>query len=603
MKKVRDILFPENTKFRKKLRKMNIILKEVIDKKNIQKFFNAQKEDGFKVFYYVKKYLNSKTKPEMDEKYNEWIKKNEIFQNKKTNEKLEIITILIKMTDNSYIKYFKKLIDSLLNQIDLNYEVIVINGCNKKRKIIEDLCDKNKNFTNLNINKNSVNIQEINKYTKGRYCIFLRENIILSKECLYEINKIIEKNANVDFIYSDNDYINILLKNRYNPFFKPDFSPDTLRSFNYIGNFFVVKKDIVLKIKNINLENIYDIIFKCTESSKCIEHVKKILYHSLELEENTNVTDKIAIKNQIDRLGLNGNVRNGYITNTYKIDYKLVKMPLVSIIIPNKDEIEILHKCINSILEKTTYNNYEIIIIENNSEDEKTFEYYEKLKENKKIKILEYKEKGFNYSKIINYGVKQAKGEYIIQLNNDTEIITKNWIEQMISYVQREDIGAVGVKLLYPDKTVQHSGTILGLGGIAGHACANLRRFEKGYFFRNITIQNVSAVTGACMMCKKSIYYEVNFMNEDLSVAFNDVDFCMKIRKLNKLIIYTPFVELIHYESKTRGEENTPAKIERFNDEIDRFTSIWKNELKEGDPYYNKNLDLKNENQYQLKLN
>ena len=351
----------------------------------------------------------------------------------------------------------------------------------------------------------------------------------------------------------------------------------------------------------------YDIFLRMSEivDYKNIIHIPKILYHWRVHKESTSKASEAkpwafdagtkAIESHIKRMNLKGTVEKGLALGTYKVEYKLNKKPKVSILIPNKDSISDLKICINSILEKTTYKNYEIVIIENNSENKETFDYYEELKKDTRIKIVEYKEKGFNYSKIINYGVRNSDGEFILQLNNDTELITSNWLELMLGFCMQERIGAVGVKLLYPDESVQHAGVLLGMGGIAGHYFKFINRYETGYFSRALTIQNITAVTAACMITKREIFEKVGYMNEELEVAFNDIDFCLKIRKAGYDIIYNPYIELWHYESKTRGEENTPEKVKRFNNEIDIFKKYWQKELDNGDPYYNINLRLDND--------
>ena len=247
--------------------------------------------------------------------------------------------------------------------------------------------------------------------------------------------------------------------------------------------------------------------------------------------------------------------------------------------------------CIKSILDLTTYKNYEIDIVENNSENDETFEYYKELEKNEKIKILYYPEKGFNYSKIINYGVKNVDGDYVIQLNNDTKLLTPEWLEEMLGFAQREDVGAVGVKMYYPDDTIQHAGLAIGVNIVAAHMFRGLPKGQHGYFARESSIQDMSAVTAACIMTKREIYEQVGYMDEKFAVAFNDVDFCLKIRELGKLIVYNPFIEFTHYESKTRGDENTPEKKKRFEGEIKLFLKKWDKFLEKGDPYFNRNFD------------
>ena len=303
-------------------------------------------------------------------------------------------------------------------------------------------------------------------------------------------------------------------------------------------------------------------------------------------------TAKKALAYHLERVGLKGTVEDAQVITTYRIKYELESTPLVSIIIPNKDHIEDLKKCLDSIFTKSTYRNFEIIIVENNSTEEKTFEYYKELEENKQIKVLYWKDE-FNYAAICNFGAKAASGEQLLMLNNDIEIITNEWIEELLMFAQRSDVGAVGAKLYFPDDTVQHAGVILGIGGIAGHGHHYLPRKQPGYVNRAVLAQNLSAVTAALMMIPTEVFLEVGGFDEGYKADYNDVDLCMKIREKDYLIIFTPFCEAYHYESKSRGKEDNPEKIKRFNGEIQRFYSKWGEELV--DPYYNPNLDLNNE--------
>lgn len=350
----------------------------------------------------------------------------------------------------------------------------------------------------------------------------------------------------------------------------------------------------------------YDILLRMSEETNKIVHIPKILYHwrvhALSTAKAGGTAKPYAyeagikaIQDHINRLGLKGTVEQGNTLGTYKINYEVIGNPKVSIIIPNKDYINTLKVCLNSLKKLTTYENYEIIVVENNSEESETFEYYKKIDGKDKIKVVYFPEKEFNYSKIINFGVKNSTGDYIIQLNNDTELMTPNWIQEMLGFAQREDVGAVGVELFYPDNTIQHAGIIIGIGGVAGHVFKNLPKGIHGYFSKDAMIQNLSAVTAACMMTPKSIYDDVDYMDEKFKVAFNDVDFCLKIREKGKLIVYNPFVQFKHYESKSRGFEDTPEKKERFQAEIDRFHDKWQSVLDKGDPYYNINLRLDND--------
>lgn len=288
----------------------------------------------------------------------------------------------------------------------------------------------------------------------------------------------------------------------------------------------------------------------------------------------------------------NGKVENsGEVPGIYKIKYDVIGNPKVSILIPNKDGINYLKPCVDSILKLTTYENYEIVIIENNSENEATFRYYEELKKNPKIKILEYQEKEFNYSRIINFGVKNVDGDFVVQLNNDTKLISKDWLETFIGYCQLKEIGAVGARLYYKDKSIQHAGIAIGIAGTAGNLLVNLAYGKHGYYGFEALTRNVSSVTGACLFARREIYEEVGYMEEKLlKVAFNDVDFCLKILEKGYRIVYNPFVEFYHYESKTRGlDELDINKKARFDKEAENFKRKWKKVLVKPDKYYNQN--------------
>ena len=431
---------------------------------------------------------------------------------------------------------------------------------------------------------------------------------------LYEVVKAINENPDVEFLYSDEDKIDENVKKRFDPYFKSDYGPDSLNSNNYICHFSVFKKELMDKLGGFRSEydgaQDYDIILRMTENTQNIIHIPKILYHWRVHKDSTarvpeakpyaQEAGRRAVEDHLKRIGLDAVVNKGIVTGTNEVVYKVIGNPKVTIMIPNKDEIETLRTCINSVLEKTTYQNYEINIIENNSEKPETFKFYKKLEKNPKIHILYYPEKGFNYSKIMNFAARHSDGDFLMQLNNDTELLTPDWLEKMVGYCQRKDVGAVGVALFYPDNTYQHAGTIIGLGGGAGHRFLNLHKEHHGYFGKESNIENLSATTAACILTKKSIYEEVGYMNEKLAVAFNDVDFCLRIRSKGYLIVYNPYVQLKHYESKTRGLEDSPAKQKRFLGEIDEFNKTWKKVMDKGDPYYNINLRLDTEH-YNIK--
>lgn len=551
--------------------------------------------------------------------YGDWISHNELkakdlkLQLKKKFQNNPKISVIVPMY-NTKEKFFKELIESMIKQTYENWELCLADGSPKQNEDLKKYYENDQRIKYNFLNENrgiAGNTNASIKMATGEYIALLDHDDILSEYALYEVVKCINRNPDAKFIYSDEDKIDNK-NNRFDAYFKPDFAPDTLRCQNYICHFSIFRKDLMEALNGFREDydgaQDYDMFLRMSEITDVnkIKHISRILYHWRVHDESTAKLDsnaknyafeagKRALEDHLKRINLEGTVSYGAIDGIYRIDYKVIGNPKISIVIPNKDGKEILKVCINSIIEKTTYENYEIVIVENNSTSEEIFKYYKELGKNKKIKIVYYPEKGFNYSAIINFGVKNSDGEYIIQLNNDTELITHNWLELLLGFAQRKDVGAVGVKLYYPDETIQHAGIIVGLGGIAGNRFKSISKYAHGYFAKESMIENLSAITAACIITPKSIYEEVGYMDENLAVAFNDVDFCLKIREKGYLIVYNPFIEFIHYESKSRGYEDTPEKIKRFQGEIETFRKNWDNFLDEGDPYYNINLSLDTE--------
>src|SRR4030065_217532 len=342
----------------------------------------------------------------------------------------------------------------------------------------------------------------------------------------------------------------------------------------------------------------YDLVLRATEQANMIVHISKILYH-WRISKNSTAgvqtskmyaydSAKKALKEHLDRIGRKGEVKDGMFLSSYKIEYEIENPPLVSIIIPNHNHKSTLETCINSILTKTKYPNYEIVIVENSSTDKDIFEYYNKLEtENKNIKVITWNSSnGFNFAAINNYAVDFVNGEYILFLNNDVEIINNDWLDRMVEYIVRKDVGIVGAKLYYPDGAIQHAGVMLGMGPVAGHPYCRLPKETLGYMGRAKLVQNLNCVTGACLMTKKNIFKEVGGFDEKFVLAFNDVDFCVKVHEHGYNIVWTPYAELYHYESKTRGYEDTDEKKTRFWGEVDIFRAKWLNILQKGDPYF-----------------
>jgi len=515
---------------------------------------------------------------------------------------------------NTPLKYLNQMLGSVLSQSYQNWELCLADASEKEYSYVGNLCrwiaKLEPRVKYIKLDKNggiSENTNACLEIATGDYIGLLDHDDILHTSALYEYMKIIDSKQ-ADYIYSDEDTFTEKPDDAFNPHYKPDFAPDTLRSYNYISHFSVFKKDLIDITggfrKEFDGSQDYDLILRLTEIATKIEHVPQILYYWRAHQNSTalNISAKPytilaahkALKEHIERMGLEAEVEDTQVLSIYRIKYAIIGNPLISIIIPNKDHMSDLKKCIDSIFKMTTYQNYEIIIVENNSVYPETFKYYEELKDNSKVSVV-YWGKEFNYSAINNFGFSNAKGEYITLLNNDVEIITSCWLEELLMFTQRSDVGATGAMLYYPDDTIQHAGIIMGIGGVAGHSHKYFKRGEYGYMGRLILAQNLSSVTAACLMTKRTVFEKLNGLDETFQVAFNDVDFCMRIRKAGYLIVFTPFAELYHYESKSRGSEDTQEKQARFAKEVQDFFTRWDCELKAGDPYYNPHFSLETE--------
>ncbi|MBQ2934348.1 MAG: glycosyltransferase family 2 protein [Clostridia bacterium] len=513
---------------------------------------------------------------------------------------------------NTPVKFLREMIKSVQNQTYANWQLCLADGSDNEhnyvgeyvRNVADDRICYKKLEKNMGIADNTNACIEM---ASGDFIALFDHDDLLHPSALFEMARVVEDGA--DFIYTDEVTFvgrtsNITIYN-----FKPDYSPDTLRSYNYICHFTAFSKELLNTVGGFNREydgsQDYDLILRLTEKAKNIVHIPKALYfwrsHKASVASDVSAkpyvveSAKRALASHIERLGLSGRVEDATVPTTYKIQYDIIGEPLVSIIIPNKDHTDDLKKCLTSVYQKSTYKNFEVIVVENNSTEPETFKYY-KAAQSKydNLRVITW-ERGFNYSAINNFAAKQVDGEYILLLNNDIEVITPDWIEQMLMFAQRKDVGAVGAKLYYDDDTIQHAGVIVGLGGVAGHSHKGFARDNPGYMARASIAQNLSACTAACLLIRKDVYDRVEGLDEGYAVAFNDIDLCMKIRASGYLIVFTPFAEFYHYESKSRGDEDTPEKRARFNSEVFRFQERWKKQLKSGDPYYNLNLSLDTE--------
>lgn len=439
----------------------------------------------------------------------------------------------------------------------------------------------------------------------GDYVMEIGQEDMLAPDALFEIVKLWDSIRNVDIIYTDEDSVDVTGKIFTDPLLKPDYNLYMLRSMNYIGHGFAVKKEIVQKIggmrKKLGKAQDYDFVLRCCEMAKEICHIPRVLYHcraQAELKEEPSVIreqwdmGKEALMEHYRRMKVDAEVEWAQEQQTYRTKWKCKGLPKVSVIIPNMDHTEDLEKCIRSIADKTEYGNYEIIIVENNSQEKKTFSCYDKLlREYPQVRVLNWKDE-FNYAAINNFAVRETDGEYLLFLNNDTEVISRGWMKEMLGICQQPQVGIVGAKLYYPDDTIQHAGVIIGLSGIAGHLFLGEPGKDNGYMARAGIMQNLSAVTAACMMTSRVAFTEVGGFDEKLKVALNDVDYCLKVVKSGRMVVYTPHAELYHYESKSRGLEDTPQKKARYDGEVQYFKERWAKVLEKPDPFYHPNLSL-----------
>ncbi|MDO4623104.1 MAG: glycosyltransferase family 2 protein [Eubacteriales bacterium] len=569
---------------------------------------------------------------DMGEEYSKWFIRNRIKPEELEKQREEqknfaerpLISICIPLY-NTRIAFLDALLESIIGQSYTRWELCLADGSTNDdvekhikavygkylRDPAEAAADAEGYFHYQRLKENfgiAGNTNYAIKMASGDFIMLTDHDDYLELDALYEIAKAINSEEKPDILYTDEDLTDESGEIFSSPRFKPDYNPDFLTCINYICHIFVARAAIMKEVGGFRKEydgaQDWDMILRCCEKSDRICHIPKVLYHWRAHEESTAGnpdsknyaidSGKRAVEEHFRRLGMEAELEYTGIFILFRPHLHFAEEPKVSIIIPSYDHVDTLRTCVESVLEKTTYKNYEIIIVENNSKEEKTFAYYKELEAaHSNVKVVYYKEEGpFNYSKVNNFGIAHAEGEYYILLNNDTRLITGGWIEEMLGYCTRENTGIVGAKLYYEDQTVQHSGAVIGMGGFAGHILTESMRGDAGYFGYLQAIHDVSAVTAACLMIKKSVYDEVGGLDEDFRVALNDMDLCLKVRKAGKLVVMDPAVELFHYESKSRGSEEAPEKHERFKQEIRMFREKWADILEKGDPYYSPNLSL-----------
>ena len=529
---------------------------------------------------------------------------------------------------NTPEKFLRQAIESVMDQTYEGWELCLADGSDEEHAYVEQICreymERDKQYLRPSsslycrilykkLPKNegiSGNTNACLSMSSGNYIALFDHDDVLHPCVLYEYMKMIcEKGA--DYIYCDEATFkgSGTIDDMITLHFKPDYAPDNLLANNYICHFSAFARRLLdgteLFRSEFDGSQDHDMILRLTSRAKCVVHVPKLLYywrsHAGSVASDINAKSyaieaaKGAVAAHLTAQGF----KNFEITSTkafetiFQIKYEILGNPKVSVVIANKDHIEDLTRCISSILERSTYDNYEIVVVENNSVSEEIFAFYKKIQENPAVRVITY-EGEFNYSKVNNLGVSEAAGEYVLLLNNDTSVITPDWIEELLMYAQRKDVGAVGAKLYYEDRTIQHAGVVLGLGAhrTAGHSHYRVDHRNLGYMGRLCYAQNVMAVTGACLMMRKSLYEELGGLDEKFAVALNDVDLCIRAWKAGRVNVFTPFAELYHYESASRGTDLSGANAERYEKESALFRERWKELLAQGDPYYNPNFSL-----------
>ena len=507
-------------------------------------------------------------------------------------------------------KFLKDLVRSMMYQSYANWELCLVNASPEDvhlTSLLENWAMRDKRIRVIRLEKNLGIAQNTNAgiaASTGEFIAFLDHDDFLEPDALFCYADALNKDKTIDVFYSDEDKTDEYAAHYFYPHFKSDFNIDLLHANNYMCHFLAMRKSLVDTVGGLNEKfdgaQDYDFVLRLTENTKKIYHCPRILYHWRCSNQSTAANQgnkmyaihagKAALNAHYKRIGWNARAQEGAVDGWYQTKFTLKEEPLVSILIPNKDHTDDLDVCLNSFFERADYQNYEFIIIENNSVLPETFAYYEKIeKEHDNVKVV-YWEAGFNYSAINNFGFKFAKGDYIMLLNNDVELITPDIFQSMLGFCMRPEVGIVGAKLLYNDHTVQHAGVLVGAGGLADHVFKGIHEDDPGYMGRAISSQDVSAVTAACLLVKRSVYEEVGGLEDEFQVAFNDVDFCLKVRKAGYLIVYDADVKLFHYESKSRGMEDTTERFIRFGNEMMLLNSKWDILSTFVDPYYNPNL-------------
>lgn len=535
-------------------------------------------------------------------------------QRDQTYEK-QILFSVITPLFNTPETFLREMIESVSAQTYQNWELCMADGSDTEHCYVQQICLEysgkdsrikyKKLEQNLGIAGNSNACIEM---AEGAYISLLDHDDVLHPAALHDVMEAICK-QDADLIYTDEaTFQSPKLENIVVVHFKPDFAPDNLRANNYICHFTTIRRSLLDRCgafrKGYDGAQDHDLMLRLTQAAKCIIHIPKVLYYWRASPQSTAASERSkpfasaagikAVKDNLTAAGIEAQVESSRgIPTIYRVSYALQSPPpKVSIIIPNYDHVSDLRTCIESIKTKTTYTNYEIIIVENNSVEAETYAFYQELSsQSDNVTVIKWPGSGFNWAAINNFAVKEAAtGDYFLLLNNDTEVISPNWIEELLMHGQQPEVGVVGAMLYYPDDTIQHAGVILNLGGVAGHAFHRIQRGRVGYMGRLCYAQNYSAVTGACMLISRAVWEEVSGIDERFAVELNDIDLCLRVREAGYLVVWTPFAELYHYESKSRGQNKAADRGLAESPERQLFRSRWSKALEKGDPYYNPNL-------------
>lgn len=588
-----------------------------ISPKMMKRFFEYLKENGIKETVYK---ILFGMQEEFD--YDAWFRRNRILDEELERQKKIVfpyvpkISILVP-TFNTPKDLLIEMIESVRNQSYANWQLCIADGSDQEetKNILKEYVSKDNRITVSWLDKNygiSGNTNKALELADGEYTALFDHDDVLELNALYEVVSSLQE-VHHDIVYTDEDKLNGKTLQYEDPNFKSDYNEDLLLSHNYITHFFVVKTNILREVGGFNSEydgaQDYDVILKCVEKTNDIHHIAKILYHWRMHEGSTalNPESKMycyiagekAIQHHLDRIGVKAKVemRKKPYWGLYHVEYLLDEDPLVSIVIPNYEHEDVLKTCIDSLYNVNTYKNFEIIIVENNSKKKSTFDYYEQVQaEHENVKVVTWKGTEFNFSAINNFGAKFAKGQYLLFLNNDTKVIAPEAIREMVGTCSRNNVGIVGAKLLYQDNTIQHAGVVIGFMGYARHIMNDIEGLkDPGYMMRAQVNCDYSAVTAACMMTKKSLFEELHGFDESFKVACNDIDYCLRVRERNCLVVFNSFAKFYHFESKSRGYENSLEKVNRFNREVEIWQDRWRDILANGDPYYNMNFKIENE--------